>query len=269
MRVGVLGPEASFSEIAARKLFPRAEMIYFETISECIEAVPERVEYAVVPIENSLHGTVFETLDAITESGLKICAEKVIPVIHCLVGFGKLEGIEKIISHPQALAQCRKWIRKNLPGAKLEKVSSTSLAAKLVAELSSPSVAAISSREAARVFGLKVIVENIQDSENNATRFVCVSTKDSPRTGRDKTSIVFACRENRPGVLWEALGEFAKRGVNLTKIESRPSKKMLGEYIFYLDFEGHREDEKIKECISSLEKITAFLRILGSYPRDF
>lgn len=267
--LAVLGPEGSFCDIAAKKNFPDKRN-YYSTISYALDSVRKNENnHALVPLENSFQGTVVETLDYLTfNNQLKIHSEIVTPIKHCLIGYS-LDKIDTILSHPQALAQCRGWITKNLPDARLEKTLSTSEAVKKVSEMKKPNLAAIASEEASRVYGLKILVSGIQDAEDNITRFVEIGRKVHEPTGYDKTSIVFYSYENRPGLLWEILGEFAKRNINLTKIESRPSKKVLGDYLFYLDFEGHQEDEKTKDCLGMIKKKVAFLKILGSYPKKY
>ncbi len=264
----VLGPRGSFSEQAAKKLAMK-NLKYCQTITDALEAVKLGKEpYAVVPIENSLEGTVNETLDYLTfNKGMSIYAETVLPINHFLLGLNKSK-IKKVISHPQALAQCRNWIRKNLR-ASLENRASTADAAREVSEKKDPSIAAIASKQAAEIYGLKVLAKNIQDNSANATRFIVISKKQHSKAKRDKTSIVFYYRENRPGILWEVLGEFAKRKINLTKIESRPSKKVLGDYLFYIDFDGHGSEKTVKEALSAVRKRVASLKILGSYPKSF
>lgn len=264
----VLGPRGSFSEQAAKELAMK-NIRHCQTITDALEAVKLGKEpCAVVPIENSLEGTVNETLDYLTfNKGLNIYAETVLPIKHFLLGLNKSK-IKKVISHPQALAQCRNWIRKNLK-VSVESRSSTAEAAREVSEKKDVSLAAIASKQAAEIYSLKVLAKNIQDNNANATRFIVVSKKQHAKAKRDKTSIVFYYRENRPGILLEVLGEFAKRKINLTKIESRPSKKVLGDYLFYIDFEGHAAEKSVKEALSSIRKKVASLKILGSYPKSF
>jgi prephenate dehydratase len=265
-KVSVFGARGSFSEEAALKEFKKVKLIHCATISQALKNVKkEKSNYAVVPIENSLEGIVGETLDWLTfNDGVKIFKEIVLPIRHCLLGFSRSK-IRTIVSHPQALAQCREWMRKNLKNAKLVAASSTSEAAKQLAKTKDETVAVIASERAAKLYKLKILEEIPTD--NNFTRFLVVAKKDHRATGYDKTSIVFYSCEDRPGILWETLGEFAKRKINLTKIESRPSKKALGDYLFYIDFEGHRSEKRVIECLEAVRKKVAFLKVLGSYPR--
>lgn len=273
MRVGVLGPRGTYAEQAARVYFKgRAEVVFYPMITDIADAVARgEVDAGIVPVESLREGSVGETLDALAWMDVKVKAEIVIPISHALMGVkgAKLENITQVLSHPQALAQCRDFIRKNLPHAEVGEVVSTAKAAERVAELRQPHVAAIGPKSLAKLYGLRVLRDNIQTGEANATRFFCLAKEDSKVTGRDKTSIVFYTEVDRPGILYEILGEFASRQINLTKIESRPSKKALGDYLFFIDFEGHREDKKVKEAMEGVRKKTAMLKIIGSYPKRF
>lgn len=273
MRVGALGPRGTYSEIAAWSQFKgRAEVVLYPTISDVVEAVARReVDAGVIPVESLREGSVGESLDALTWADVKIKGEIVMPITHALLGVkgSSIEKITQVLSHPQAIAQCREFLRKNLPMAEIVEMGSTARSAEQVSKLGQPHIAAIGPRMLAKIYNLQVLKDNIQSGEKNITRFLLIAKEDSRRTGRDKTSIVFYTANDRPGILYEILGEFAARKINLTKIESRPSKKALGDYLFFIDLEGHREDRKVKEALRGVERKTAMLRVLGSYPRKF
>jgi prephenate dehydratase len=273
LKVGILGPRGTYAEVAARSNFGEdIEVVPYSLITEVAEAVVRGdVEAGVVPVESLREGSVGETLDALAWLDVRIKAEVVVPISHCLLGVrgAKLERIKQVLSHPQALAQCRDFLRKNLPKAELIGMTSTAKAAEQVSKLRQPHMAAVGSRALAEVYGLEVLQENIQTGKGNVTRFFCLAKEDSGPTGDDKSSIVFYTREDRPGILYEILQEFAARGINLTKIESRPSKRALGDYLFFVDFEGHREDAKVQEALDALKPKVATLKLLGSYPKRF
>lgn len=267
--IGFLGPSGSYAEEAASKI--KGELVAFCSIMEVIDAVDQDiVDIGVVPIENSIEGPVGVTLDLLANDyDLKIKKEIILPISHNLLlnDESNLEDIEIIYSHAQALSQCRKFIEKI--GANPVATSSTSAAAEIVK--GKKNAAAIGNRRAAEIYGLKIAAENIQDFENNLTRFVVINKEDHIPTGHDKTSVVFSLIEDRPGGLYDVLGEFAKRNINLTKIESRPSKKKLGTYIFFIDFEGHREDNEVANILNQIKINTmktkiSYIKLLGSYP---
>lgn len=267
IRVAYLGPEATFSHIAALNYFgTSAELIPVETILDVFEEVAsERVRFGVVPIENSIEGVVATTLDAIYEYGLKVCGEIYESISHHLMNqTGKLEDIKKILSHPQAIAQCRKWLRKKLPSVPVETVPSTALAAKWAAV--DEKVGAIASLMAAKLYHLQIVAKNIEDIKGNSTRFWIIGKQKMPRTGHDKTSLIFSVAD-RPGALFEVLRCFATRKINLTKIESRPSKNEPWKYIFFLDCEGHIEESHIQDCLEDMKKVCLQVIWLGSYPK--
>jgi len=273
MKVGVLGPRGTYSEIAAWSHFKgRAEMVLYPTISDVVEAVARgEVDAGVIPVESLREGSVGESLDALTWADVKIKEEIVMPVTHALLGVrgARMERITQVLSHPQAIAQCREFLRQHLPLVEVVEMGSTARAAEQVSKLGQPHIAAIGPKMLAKIYGLQVLKDNIQSGEKNITRFLLIAKEDSRRTGNDKTSIVFYTANDRPGILYEILGEFASRKINLTKIESRPSKKALGDYLFFIDLEGHREDRKVKEALRGVESKTAMLRVLGSYPKRF
>jgi len=271
-KLGFLGPRGTFSEEAVGK-YPaalEAEPVAYPTISEVIMAVAEgQVEEGIIPTENSLEGAVNISLDMLVHQvDLQIKDEVVLPVhLNLLVRPGvKLEDVETIYSHPQPLAQCRGFINSKLPKAAIRSTSSTTEAAYLVSQ-AQENWAAIGTKNASQLYGLELLIQDIQDSDDNYTRFLVLAQQDHLPTGQDKTSIAFAMSKDRPGGLHSIMGEFALRNINLTRIESRPSRNLLGEYIFFLDFEGHREDETVKEALRKVEEKTTFFKTLGSYPR--
>ncbi len=266
LKVAYLGPEATFSHMAAIKFFGHAaDFRPQEALLDVFEETEaQRTRFGVVPVENSIEGTVSATLDAFSEYKLKVCGEVFVPISHDLLNqTGRKEDIKKVLSHPHALAQCRRWLRKNLPSVPVEEVSSTAFAARWAAV--DPSVAAIASPLAARTYHLQVVAHNIEDFRGNVTRFWVIGKEKTTPTGRDKTSIFFSISD-RPGALFEVLRCFAKRNINLSKIESRPAKSEPWRYFFFLDCEGHLADKKVKSCLEELEKLCVHLEWLGSYP---
>ncbi|MCS7150039.1 MAG: prephenate dehydratase [Caldimicrobium sp.] len=266
-KVAFLGPEATFSHIAAQHYFGTStNFIPVETIIDVFEEVSsERAHFGVVPIENSIEGVVATTLDAIYEYGLKVCGEIYEAISHHLMNqTGKLEDIKKILSHPQAIAQCRKWLRKKLPSVPVETVSSTALAAKWAAV--DEGVGAIASLMAAKLYHLQIVAKNIEDIRGNSTRFWIIGKVEREPTGNDKTSLIFSVAD-KPGALFEVLKGFAERRINLTKIESRPSKNEPWKYIFFLDCEGHAKDPLVAECLEEMQKYCIQVVWLGSYPK--
>ncbi|MEM3525946.1 MAG: prephenate dehydratase [Candidatus Jordarchaeaceae archaeon] len=270
-KVAYLGPRGTFAEEAALLYTSKieAEMIPMSTIASIISAVENgHVDIGIVPIENSVEGTVTTTLDLLARSEAMICGEIVLPVIHNLISKEKitLDKITKVYSHPQALAQCRTFLAKNLPQVYLSETNSTAEAVRKVAEEEDTTIAAIGSSAAAKLYGMTVLVEGIQDEQTNETRFAVISSKDSKPTGNDKTSIAIFLLQDRPGALCEVLEEFRDRNINLTRIESRPSKKILGDYIFFVDLEGHKENPDVKEAIENISKKAGKVKIMGSFP---
>lgn len=270
MRIGYLGPEGTFSEEALHTWPGKkgAEEVPYPLLPELIESIASgTIDKAIVPLENSIEGTVYLCLDALMEfEELNIEGEIIIPIEHHLAARPETKTIEAIFSHPQALAQCRRFIKQQFPQAKLHPTASTAEAARLVSQKRGP-FAAIASQRAIQLFDLHIVSSQIQDYPGNKTRFVVLGKEPSPPTGRDKTSLVFALLGNRPGILYEALAEFAHRSIDLTKIESRPTKQELGEYLFYIDCQGHQDEEPLRTAINCLRRQSSFLRVLGSYPR--
>ncbi len=273
MKVGILGPRGTYSEIAAKNYFKEEiEIVTYSLITEVAESVEKgEIPAGVVPVESLREGSVGETLDALAWLDVKIKAEIVIEVTHNLLGTkgSKIEDIRQVLSHPQALAQCRQFLRKKLPEAELISVKSTAKAAKQVSKVEKPFMAAIGSQDLADLYDLEIIEENIQIGKKDETRFLILGKEDSEPTGKDKTSIVFYTRKDEPGILYKILKEFGERKINLTRVESRPSKEALGDYLFFVDFEGHRKDNKIKQALEKIKPKVATLKIIGSYPKIF
>jgi chorismate mutase/prephenate dehydratase len=267
--VAFLGPEGTFSHMAARSLFGLAAR-YREatTIDGVFDAVRAGdAAYGVVPIENSTEGSVTAAADALIESDLLVRQELVLEVAHALLARNgaTLGAIERVYSHPQPLAQCRVWLAKNLPRAQVVQTSSTVAAAREA--LSDDGGAAIASRLAAETIGgLDVLREGIHDRAENATRFFVVAKGDAPRTGKDKTTLAFSVKDGR-GALRAVLGVFDDGGLNLTRIESRPSRQKRWDYVFLIDLEGHRTDEAVARAIGLLGERCDMVKVLGSYPR--
>ena len=267
MKVAFLGPQGTFTHAAAMQQFGfSAQLMPQKSIPAIFEEVARgRAPYGVVPVENSTEGVVSHTLDMFMESELKINAEIMLGISHFLMSrSGRMTDIKKIVSHPQPLAQCRKWLEENLPDVPLVDVGSTALAAQMALE--DESFGAIASEMAATLYGLQVVKERIEDNPNNFTRFLVIGTSTPERSGRDKTSLMFNIKD-QPGILYRMLEPFSKREINLSKIESRPMKKKAWEYIFFLDIEGHIDDEPITAAVTELRDYCQFLKVLGSYPR--
>jgi chorismate mutase/prephenate dehydratase len=266
IKVVYLGPVATFTHAAAREKFgSSAELTPAATIAEVFQEVAQgRAVFGVVPIENSTEGVVAHTLDLLVETDIKICAELFLDIHHCLISrSGRAADIQRIVSHPHALAQCRRWLEHNFPSAKIEEVASTAQAALMAT--GDQTLAAISSSVAREVYDLRVVATNIEDHSHNITRFLALGAKDSRPSGDDKTSLVFSVKDE-PGVLHRMLEPFAKSRINLTKIESRPIKGKPWEYMFFIDFRGHRDEARVKRAMQTFEKSCLFLKILGSYP---
>ncbi len=272
MKIGYLGPQGTFTEEAGLGPFSFAEsdLVTFPTVADVIQAVEDgKVAKGIVPIENSIEGSFNLTLDMLAfEANVLIEREGIVPIRHnLLVKPGtKLTDIKSVISQPHATAQCRQFLKENLPNAVAEAANSTAEAAKKVAGEGGAS-AAIGTALAAKLYGLEVLAEDIEDVKGNQTRFILIGKEKSARTGQDKTSIVVMPHEDRPGLLLQILQEFAFRFINLSKIESRPSKQALGQYIFFIDMEGHIEDKVIDDALKCLSCKFRDVKFLGSYPK--
>jgi prephenate dehydratase len=324
MKIGILGPEGSYSEKAAKtwalqNSLCSTELQYFGDIEDAfLAAIQGKSDISIIPVENSIEGSVGVTLDLLLEKEIIIIAEIIVKIEHCLLSKGEPEKIKVILSHPQGLAQCRHFLKQHFPAAELRSTGSTSHAARLAGEFEE--MAAIASPEAAECYNLKILLSNIQDRKENYTRFIAIKAsektpdssilsistsvicreekelelenkleseleselKSEPKLefkrefesghgdgnssiSAHKTSIIVYLEKDRPGALYEILGVFARRKINLTKIESRPSKRELGDYYFYIDFEGNTGDQIIKGALEELKDKTHSLKILGSY----
>lgn len=269
MRIATLGPKGTFSHEAVLRRDKKAEIIFKNTVWDIFESVENNeVDEGIAPLENSVSGTVGLTLDALMEFDLNIVAEIILPVKHNLVGYSGIKEIETLYAHPSTYEQCEKFIRKNLPNVKIIQTSSNAASAEIIVEKKDKTKAAIVPKEAIEIYKLKTIKKDIQDNKFNVTRFIVISKKEAKKTSRDRTSIAIYPQIDKPGLLYSLLGEFAKRNINLTKIESRPSKGKLGDYIFFIDMQGSKEDEKLKEAFKAIEE-DFFLKVLGSYPREY
>ncbi len=263
--VAYLGPEYSFTHLAARRKF--GSTLHYRpqpTIAAVFDEVSHgRTTYGVVPIENSTEGGISDTMDCLVATENKICAEIVIPIHLSLLSLSPREEIKRIYSKPQALAQCRIYLATHLPHAELVDAASTARAAEIAAEESGAS--AVASAEAGEAYGLKVVAENIEDVGLNATRFLVIAREYSKPSGNDRTSITFSIKDE-VGALFKMLEPFRKAGINLTRIESRPSKKRAWDYVFFVDLEGHIDEERVAAAVAELEDRCKFLSVLGSYP---
>ena len=263
------GEHGAYSEEAAYAFFPQSISTQPYVTIKGVFGVAEEgsVRFGVVPAENSLEGTVNQTYDLLLQSPLRICGEVKIRIRHCLlvVPGTKLKDIGKVYSHPQALAQCSRFLESL--HIVLEPAYDTAGSAKMLAQRSLLDAGAVASERAAALYGLEILRRDIEDDSENYTRFFVVGKNDVERTGKDKTSIAFGTT-HKPGSLHKALNELATRGINLTKIESRPIKGKPWEYHFFVDFEGHRNDQSCSEALQALSSSTTFVKILGSYPRS-
>ena len=270
MRLAYLGPEGTYSEQAAIDYARRSERVPYSGIPAVIRAAESgQVDEAIVPIENSLEGVVTYTVDLlIHESPLKIRGEVVVPIHHQLLmpPRARMEDVRVVYSHPQAIAQCRRYLARNMPNA--EHVASLSTAS-AVEDMNSSRhpAAAISSSRAAELFGATIAETNVEDVPNNQTRFIVLGSEDAAPTGGDKTSICFDFPHDAPGTLYNMLGELARREINMIKIESRPDRRSLGKYVFLIDLDGHREDPVVSEALDAMEARAAIFKIFGSYPK--
>lgn len=265
--VAFQGEAGAYSEDAAIKFFGNEiKTIACESFSEVFASVSKSV-FGIVPIENSLEGTVGQVADLLLEKNVKIYGEEASKINHCLIAGknSRIESIKTVYSHPQALAQCRKFLEKMK--FNLVPFYDTAGSVKIIKNGRMKDSAAIASERAASIYDMKILARNIQYAENNYTRFFILSKKNRPHTGNDKTSLILETN-NVPGALYNALGVFAKRHINLTKIESRPIKRKVWDYIFYVDVDGHEKEPLIKEAVEELKKRALFVKILGSYPKQ-
>jgi chorismate mutase / prephenate dehydratase len=265
MKVAYLGPEATFSHLAALRRFG-SSLRYSpqKTITDVFTEVAKgRADYGVVPVENSTEGVVTHTLDMFVDSDLKIVAQMVLPVQHCLLSNSPRSRIRKLFGHPQALGQCRNWLQNNLPRVEIIETSSNARSAELAAR--KKGAAALAGFFAAEKYGLNVLEYDIQDNVTNATRFLVLGRQYSEPTGRDRTSIMVSVA-HKVGALYNALAAFRRARINMTKIESRPSRRKAWEYFFFIDFDGHHQDQKVQKALRNLAEHCNFVKVLGSYP---
>ena len=268
MKVAFQGERGAYSESAVFKFFGAGTRVKpckeFRDVFENVNC--QKTEFGVVPVENSLEGSITQNYDLFLKYDLKVRGEVIVKIEHCLIANPGtvLANIKAVYSHPQALAQCRHFLEEL--GRELIPTYDTAGSVKMLKEKGLKNAAAVASERAANLYGMQILAKDISDNTENYTRFFLLSKEDSNATIKDKTSIIFGAA-HAPGALYHALGEFAKRDINLTKIESRPTKQTPWEYNFYLDFEGHRTEARCAEALKALEKYAAFIKILGSYPK--
>ncbi|MDD4953436.1 MAG: prephenate dehydratase [Candidatus Omnitrophica bacterium] len=265
LKISYFGPQATFTHLAALKRFgSQVGYVACDSIADVfLEVERGNADYGVVPIENSIEGAVTHTMDMLVDSDLKICAQIILDITHNLLANCPKAGIRRVYSISQVFGQCRLWLQENLPGVEQIEVSSTTRAAQIAAK--EKKSACIASILAAKIYKLKVIASDIEDSPHNITRFLVVGKSSVPRTGFDKTSVLFSIKD-RVGALHDMLMSFKKNKINLTKIESRPSKKKAWDYYFFVDLQGHQDDAKVRKALWELEQKCTFLKVLGSYP---
>jgi chorismate mutase/prephenate dehydratase len=271
-KVGYLGPKGTFSHQAALNFFPKGnnEFIAFSTIEKLFEGLDKgSVNYIIIPIENSLEGTLNDTLDNLVERDVFIRGEFELRIIQNLIGLKEsdIENIKEIYSHPQAFNQSKLWIKSKLPNVELKPTNSTAEAVKKIKEMRIKENAAIGTKIASEIYNLQILKDSIEDNPNNFTRFVIVSKQDLEILPKEvKTTIIFVTK-HIPGALYKVIKQFADANINLTKIESRPRRKGKWEYIFILDFEGSKEEPQIKEILEKLERMVIWYKYLGTYPK--
>ncbi|MEN8200255.1 MAG: prephenate dehydratase [Thermodesulfobacteriota bacterium] len=268
IRVSYLGPEATFTHLAGVKYFGHsASYSPMESIDEVFAEVEKgRCQYGIVPVENSIEGAVFSTLDSFMKYRTKVCGEVRMEITHNLVcRSGDISDIQTVASHAQPLAQCREWLRKHLPSCPTLPVFSTGAAAQMAAN--NPNIGAIASSLAIKTYDLQVVVKGIEDYRGNTTRFLVIGKESPSASGADRTSLLLGHME-RPGALNEILSIIARAGINLAKIESRPIKGKQWKYLFFLDLLGHIEDENVKDCCNTLKALCSYFEWLGSYPQS-
>lgn len=268
LSVAYLGPQGSFSEQAALEQFghyvTQVPCGSFDEIFRCVEA--GQADVGIVPVENSTEGSVNRTLDLLLHSPLKVLGERSIPVHHeLLVKNGDLSGVERVMAHPQALAQCQAWLSANVPQLATASATSNAEAARIAA--SDPKVAAIAGRAAAQAWGLSVVASGIQDDPRNRTRFLVIGTIEPEPSGHDQTSIILSV-PNRAGAVYHMIEPFARHGVSMARLESRPARTGQWEYYFYIDLLGHRKDPQVSQALAEIKQQVAFFKVLGSYPRQ-
>ena len=267
MNIAFLGPEGTFTQAAALKHFGHSvQTLPLGTIGDVFREVESKnVSYGVVPIENSTEGVINHTLDQFLNSSLKICGEVELRIHHHLLSSEtNISKIKTIYSHQQSLAQCREWLEASMPGVKLEPVSSNAEAARQV--VNNKQAAAIAGEAAAEIYGLNILAKNIEDEPDNTTRFMIIGNRETPASGDDKTSLLVSA-QNKSGALHSILEPFSKNDISMSRIESRPSRKGMWDYVFFIDIYGHQDDAKVKKAITELTAASSFLKVLGSYPK--
>jgi chorismate mutase/prephenate dehydratase len=271
LSIAFLGPLGTYTEEAALKQFGQGRnAIVCGTIDEVFRTLEaDQADYAVVPVENSTEGAVGLTLDLLLSSALKVCGEVTLPIHHCLLSKQTdINQISHVFSHGQSLSQCHEWLNRVLPTAQREAVTSNAYAAQMIHDLVSTDgtfAAAIASKRAAELFNLNVLAENIEDDPKNTTRFLVLGKHDVAASGQDKTSLALSTR-NKPGAMVDLLEPLSRHGVSMTKLESRPSKQGLWDYVFFIDIEGHQTDDKVQAALVELKQRASVLKVLGSYP---
>ena len=265
IHVSFQGERGAYSEAAARAFFnEQIETVPLTTFAEVLESTSnDETQYSILPVENSIEGSVGESYDLLYSTPLIATGEIYHRIEHCLIGIGNIGEIDTVYSHPQALGQCRKFIEEH--NMKTIPTYDTAGSVKMVKELNKKNCACIASKEAAKRYEMPIIQENIANNLNNYTRFLILSKKNSSETGNDKTSIIFSIK-HEPGSLFRIIENFHENNVNLTKIESRPTKENTWEYNFYVDLEGHEDNVKISNMLKKIKDETLFMKILGSYP---
>jgi chorismate mutase/prephenate dehydratase len=265
LKVAYLGPQSTFTHLAAQAKFGSSvEYLPNRDILGIFRSVANRAaDVGVVPVENSIDGGVGDTLDAFMAYDLQVCSELLVEVHHCLMARSRQTAIKRVYSKPQVFAQCGRWLSEHYPDAELISASSTARACEVAR--GEEEAGAIAHSAAATTYGLEILHKNIEDVAKNVTRFVVLSQKSCGPSGRDKTSVVFSVA-HRAGALYEALAPFREHGINLTRIESRPSKRNPWEYYFFIDFEGHKDDPAVEQTLREIHTACIYLQILGSYP---
>ena len=267
LSIAYLDPQATFSHLAGIKEFGESACCYSQKdIENVFKAVEKNTaHYGIVPVENSIEGTVNSTLDMLAQTDLRVTAEILLRVsLHLLSLSEDIKKIKKVYSHPQPVAQCYSWLRENLVDVKIQEVFSTARASELAAR--HPTTAAIAGEAASQVYKLNILARGIEDRTDNVTRFLVIGHEISPKSGKDKTSLLFGVKD-KPGALFNVLNHFAKNKINMTRIESRPLKNKKWEYLFFVDIQGYYKDIRIKKAINKIEQSCLFFKILGSYPK--
>ena len=265
MQVSFQGERGAYSEGAAISFFnEKIETVPCTTFADVLESTSNgKTQYSVLPVENSIEGSVGESYDLLYSTDLKAVGEIYFKIEHCLIGIGSIDDIDTVYSHPQALGQCRKFIQEH--NFKSVPTYDTAGSVEIIKKINKKNVCCIASQNAAKISGLPIIAEKIADNQSNYTRFLVLSKSKIEKSGKDKTSIIFSIK-HEPGALYRIIEKFHKTNVNLTKIESRPKKSTTWEYNFYVDFEGHEDESKIKQMLEEIKNECSFFKILGSYP---